>query len=52
MKKLKNLFKKYALCTITLILTGLISGIATQCCYFVYYQPEAPEKLKNFSKNK
>lgn len=52
MKKLKKLIKKYALSTITLILTGVISGVATQCCYFVYYQPKTPDNLKSFSKNK
>lgn len=52
MKKMKKLFKKYACSTIALILTGVISGVATQGCYFVYYQPEVPDNLKKFSKNK
>ena len=52
MKKAKNLFKKYAYSIATLMLTGVLTGVATQGCYFVYYQPEVPENLHKFSKNK
>lgn len=52
MEKIKLFFKKYMCNAAALMLTGVITGVATQGCYFVYYQPEVPEKLKNYSKNK
>lgn len=52
MRKLKYLFIKYMCNATTLLLAGVIAGVATQGCYFVYYQPKVPEKLKNYSKNK
>lgn len=52
MEKLKLYFKKYACNVSAILLTGVLTGVATRGCYFVYYQPEAPEDLKNFSKNK
>ena len=45
-------FKKYACNASAILLTGVLAGVATRGCYFVYYQPEVPENLKNFSKNK
>ena len=52
MKKFKEFFKKYACNASAILLTGVLAGVATRGCYFVYYQPEVPENLKNFSKNK
>lgn len=50
MKKFKEFFKKYACNASAILLTGVLAGVATRGCYFVYYQPEVPENLKNFSK--
>lgn len=52
MKKFEEFFKKYACNASAILLTGVLAGVATRGCYFVYYQPEVPENLKNFSKNK
>lgn len=52
MKKLKSVLKKSACSTTTHLLTGVLSAVASQGCYFVYYQPEVPKNLKDFSKNK
>ena len=52
MKKFKEFFKKYACNASAILLTGVLAGVATRGCYFVYYQPEVPENLENFSKNK
>lgn len=52
MKKAKSFFMKHACSVATLMLTGVITGLASRGCYFVYYQPEAPENLHKFSKNK
>ncbi len=52
MKKAKKLFKKYAFSMATFMLTGVITGLASRGCFFVYYQPEVPENLHEFSKNK
>ena len=52
MKKFKEFFKKYACNASVILLTRVLAGVATRACYFVYFQPEVPENLKNFSKNK
>lgn len=52
MEKIKQFFKKYACNAAAFLLTGVITGVATQGCYFVYYQPEVPEQLKKYSKNR
>ena len=49
---MKKFFKNYACNASAILLTGVLAGVATRGCYFVYYQPEVPENLKNFSKNK
>ena len=40
MKKFKEFFKKYACNASAILLTGVLAGVATRGCYFVYYQPE------------
>lgn len=52
MKKINDLMKKIICNTTTFLLTGVIVEVATQGCFFVYYQPEVPEKLKKYSKNR
>lgn len=48
--KLRNFFKKYACNAAALALTVVASGLVAQGCYFIFYQPEAPEGLKDFSR--
>ncbi len=52
MVKLKQSLKKHACSATAFLLTGILTGVATLGCYFVYYQPQVPENLKDFSKNK
>ncbi|MBD5480386.1 MAG: cyclic lactone autoinducer peptide [Lachnospiraceae bacterium] len=52
MKKFQSLFRKYSCNAMAFVLTAVATGIATCGCYFVYYQPEVPDNLKKFSKNK
>ena len=52
MKKCKGSFNKYACNVATVFLTGVIAGVATRGCFFVYYQPKAPEGLKKYSRNR
>lgn len=52
MKKIQSLIKKYSCNAMAFMLTTVAVGIATCGCYFVYYQPEVPENLKKFSKNR
>ncbi len=50
--KLKKLFKKYVCSAATSALTAVASAQADQGCYFIFYQPKTPEKLKDFSRNR
>lgn len=44
-------FIKRHMCSITTFaLTLVATGMASRCCYFMFYQPEVPENLKKFSK--
>ena len=44
-------FVKKHMCSITTFaLTLVAAGMASKCCYFMFYQPEVPENLKKFSK--
>ena len=44
-------FVKKHMCSITTFaLTLVATGMASKCCYFMFYQPEVPEDLKKFSK--
>ncbi len=44
-------FVKKHMCSITTFaLTLVATGMASRCCYFMFYQPEVPENLKKFSK--
>lgn len=52
MKKIQSIIKKYSCNVTAFMLTAVVAGIATCGCYFVYYQPEVPENLKKFSKNR
>lgn len=52
MKKLKNVLVKYGCSTMAAALTFVAMQAATRGCCFHMYQPEAPENLKKFSKNK
>lgn len=46
----KNL-KKYICNILTFALTAVACGAATANCFFMFYQPKAPENLNKFSKN-
>ena len=50
MKSLKIFLKRHTCHALTLMLTWVLTEVATRGCYFVFYQPSTPEKLKNFSK--
>lgn len=52
MEKIQLFIKKHSCNIMSLMLTAVVAGIATCGCYFVYYQPEVPENLEKFSKNK
>ena len=47
MKKFKEFFKKYACNASAILLTGVLAGVATRGCYFVYYQPECEFPYKS-----
>lgn len=50
MKIMKNAIKKSVCNAAATALNKAAEGISTQCCYFVYHQPQEPQNLKAFSK--
>ena len=52
MNKLTKKIKQESCNALAKGLTWVAHGIATQFCYFIYYQPKEPQGMKDFSKNK
>lgn len=50
--KVKDAFKKTACNMSASALTHVAKSVATKGCYFIFFQPKAPENLKDFSRNK
>ncbi len=50
--KRRNFFKKYACNAAAFVLTVVATSLVAQGCYFIFYQPEAPEGLKDFSRDR
>ena len=49
-KMVREFVKKHMCSITTFALTLVATGMASRCCYFMFYQPEVPENLKKFSK--
>lgn len=48
--KLKGLISKYGSSMIAFVLTLVATQMASRGCYYIAYQPKAPEGLKKFAK--
>lgn len=48
---MRNLLKRQLSNLMTFGLGKVAAGVATKCCYFIFYQPEIPANLKKFSEN-